>query len=54
MRILSIKIVNFKSYKEITIENLSKHYNLIIGKNGHGKSNFFDGKFLFKFIIDYV
>ena len=45
MKIIGLKIKNFKSYKEMSITDLNKHFNLIIGRNGHGKSNFFDGKF---------
>jgi AAA15 family ATPase/GTPase len=47
MKIIAIKINNFKSYKDIHIDDLSKHFNLVIGRNGHGKSNFFDGNFIY-------
>ena len=39
---MTLKIKNFKSYKSIEIDDLNKCFNLIIGKNGHGKSNFFE------------
>ena len=40
--LIGLKIKNFKSYKAVEITDLNKHFNLIIGKNGHGKSNFFE------------
>lgn len=40
--LMTLKIKNFKSYKSIEIDDLNKCFNLIIGKNGHGKSNFFE------------
>lgn len=38
-----IAIENFKSYESQVINNLNPHINIIIGKNGEGKSNFFKG-----------
>lgn len=43
MHIQSITIKNFKSYRDFSlIESLDNKINLIIGQNGHGKSNFLD------------
>ncbi|CAA15722.1 mitotic/meiotic cohesin complex ATPase subunit Psm3/Smc3 [Schizosaccharomyces pombe] len=42
MYITKIVIQGFKSYKDYTvIEPLSPHHNVIVGRNGSGKSNFF-------------
>jgi AAA15 family ATPase/GTPase len=38
-----IAIENFKSYESQVINNLNPQINIIIGKNGEGKSNFFKG-----------
>ncbi|KAJ2723984.1 Structural maintenance of chromosomes protein 3 [Coemansia sp. Benny D115] len=39
---LSISIQGFKSYKdETTTDPLSPHHNVVVGRNGSGKSNFF-------------
>ena len=40
MSIKSIHLKNFKSYKEFNLENISPNTNLLVGKNGQGKSNF--------------
>lgn len=37
---------NFKSYENQIVNNFSPHINVIIGRNGEGKSNFFKGTFL--------
>ncbi len=43
MHIQSITIKNFKSYRDFSlVESLDSKINLIIGQNGHGKSNFLD------------
>ena len=43
MHIQSLIIKNFKSYRDFSlIESLDEKINLIIGSNGHGKSNFLD------------
>lgn len=43
MHIQSITIKNFKSYRDFSlVETLDTNVNLIIGSNGHGKSNFLD------------
>ena len=43
MHIYSITMKNFKSYRDfILMEYLDPTINLIIGENGHGKSNFMD------------
>ena len=41
MNLITLK--NFKSYQNETVTNLSPHINVIIGRNGQGKSNFFKG-----------
>lgn len=42
MYIKRITIQGFKTYKNTTIiDDLSPHYNVILGRNGSGKSNFF-------------
>ena len=43
MHLKEIRLRNFKSYKQERITNLSKGVNLVIGKNGHGKSNLLHG-----------
>lgn len=40
--IKQITVQGFKSYKEQTvIEDLSPRHNVVVGRNGSGKSNFF-------------
>ena len=41
MQMVTLK--NFKSYQNQMVTNISPRINLIIGKNGQGKSNFFKG-----------
>lgn len=43
MDIVTLK--NFKSYELQVVHGLSPQVNLIIGSNGHGKSNFFKGTY---------
>ena len=43
MSIISLEMKNFTSYKYQKIDTFSKNLNLIIGKNGHGKSNLLNG-----------
>jgi AAA15 family ATPase/GTPase len=43
MSILKVHIHNFKSYADEKVENIGKHTNLFVGRNGHGKSNLFAG-----------
>ena len=43
MHITSIYIKNFKSYLDFRLNDLNPCLNVVIGKNGHGKSNFFQG-----------
>ena len=43
MHIKQIVLRNFKSYREEIITDISKEINVVIGKNGHGKSNFYKG-----------
>ena len=46
--IKSLEIKNFKSFLNETIDQFSSNLNLVIGKNGHGKSNFYSAlKFVF-------
>jgi structural maintenance of chromosome 3 (chondroitin sulfate proteoglycan 6) len=46
MHIKRIAIQGFKSYKDQTVtEPFSKKTNIVVGKNGAGKSNFFAGLF---------
>lgn len=43
--LLQIIIQGFKSYKDQTIvEPFDKRHNVVVGRNGSGKSNFFYGK----------
>jgi len=46
--IKSLHIHNFKSFLDEKIEKFSNRINLIIGKNGQGKSNFYSA---FKFVF---
>lgn len=39
MKIKRIVVQNFKSYKDTIIDKLSPKVNIIVGQNGHGKSN---------------
>ena len=43
MSIISLAIENFTSYKNLKISDFSSRSNLILGYNGHGKSNFLNG-----------
>ena len=43
MHINSINIKNFKSYLDENVLDLNPGINIFVGKNGHGKSNFFQG-----------
>ena len=43
MRIHNVHIKNFKSYKDEFLNDLNPKFNIILGKNGQGKSNFFNG-----------
>ena len=42
--ITKIVLNNFKSYGQETIDNVDPFLNVIVGKNGHGKSNIHHGK----------
>lgn len=42
MSIKSIILNNFKSYKYQNITDFNDRVNVIVGKNGHGKSNLFN------------
>jgi len=44
MKIEQIIIQNFQSYKHEILDNTSGQINLILGQNGHGKSNIINGK----------
>ncbi|KRX01371.1 SMCs flexible hinge [Pseudocohnilembus persalinus] len=41
MSLKELKLKNFKSYYQESVENLNKGVNVFLGKNGHGKSNLF-------------
>lgn len=42
MHIKEVNITGFRSYKETTtVRNFSKKHNVVVGRNGSGKSNFF-------------
>lgn len=41
MQITNIYIKNFKSYLDEHIDTLNPAVNVFVGRNGHGKSNFF-------------
>lgn len=44
MHIKEVNITGFRSYREGTsIDNFSPRHNVIVGRNGSGKSNFFHG-----------
>uniref|UniRef100_A0A914ZZV2 SMC hinge domain-containing protein n=1 Tax=Parascaris univalens TaxID=6257 RepID=A0A914ZZV2_PARUN len=40
MHIKQVKISGFRSYRDATISDLSPNHNVIVGRNGSGKSNF--------------
>lgn len=42
MYITGIEIQNFRSIRDLSIQNLDNHTNLFVGKNGAGKSSFLD------------
>lgn len=44
IKIKNINLQNFKSYGNETITDLNDKMNIIVGKNGHGKSNIHHGK----------
>lgn len=45
--LFQIIIQGFKSYKDQTVvEPFDKRHNVVVGRNGSGKSNFFYGKLL--------
>lgn len=44
MRIEEIHLKNFKSYGTGSIRDFDPRLNIIIGRNGHGKSNIHNGK----------
>ena len=44
MFIKGVNIQGFKSYREqLTVDDFSPRHNVIVGRNGSGKSNFFFG-----------
>lgn len=45
MFIKSLKLINFRNYDEIYL-NFNNHINLLIGKNGHGKTNILEAIYL--------
>ncbi|GIQ88026.1 hypothetical protein KIPB_010183, partial [Kipferlia bialata] len=40
--LLTVKLHGFKSFASGANEEFNKHLNVIIGRNGSGKSNFYD------------
>jgi AAA15 family ATPase/GTPase len=40
-----ITLKGFKSYEDETLNNLHPRINIVLGRNGEGKSNFFKGTF---------
>jgi recombinational DNA repair ATPase RecF len=54
MHLNSLWISEFKNLKDFTINfNQQKYYDIIIGKNGSGKSNFFEAIIeIFEFLRD--
>jgi len=57
MHIKSIKLKGFKSYREaVHVKDISPNHVALIGINGAGKSNFFEGTFeiLFFFCLPFV
>lgn len=41
-----VSITGFRSYLETTVDDFSPRHNVVVGRNGSGKSNFFLGMFL--------
>lgn len=39
MSIISARLKNFKSYEDVEIPEFHQHLNIVLGSNGHGKSN---------------
>ncbi|KAK5974137.1 hypothetical protein GCK32_001718, partial [Trichostrongylus colubriformis] len=49
MYIKEVNITGFRSYREVTsIDSFSPKHNVIVGRNGSGKSNFF---FAIQFVL---
>ena len=44
MKIKRLVLHNFKSYRDAVIKDIDGHSNIVIGKNGHGKSNVHIGR----------
>lgn len=44
MKIKRLILHNFKSYRDVVISHIDHKANVIIGKNGHGKSNIHIGR----------
>ena len=53
MSIIGVHIENFTSYKSLSLDNLSPNCNMVLGCNGHGKSNFLNGK-TYKLALQFV
>ena len=58
MYIKSVTIKSFLSYEKFTMDQMSlgKGVNMVLGKNGSGKSSFLQGKFVslsLKFLCSY-
>ncbi|MFH4982364.1 hypothetical protein AB6A40_009073 [Gnathostoma spinigerum] len=48
MYIKQVNINGFRSYRDTSIDNFSRAHNVIVGRNGSGKSNFF---FAIQFVL---
>ena len=44
MKFQELVLKNFKSYKDVAITDLNPGINIVLGRNGHGKSNVHLGK----------
>jgi AAA15 family ATPase/GTPase len=55
MRIEELTIKNFKSYSNLILKDINKSLNIILGRNGQGKSNIHSGNFsLYKLALHFL
>src|ERR1700722_11997508 len=52
MRVKSIKIKNFLSFKDFTWESINPNLNIIVGPNGSGKTNLFNAFRIFTELLN--